>query len=575
VKYCLRYHRFPNWVLGCTLTLWLSWQPAGGQVIPSDRRITWQGNVGVPGGIPHYSTIFTNMTGLDASGMTDSSAAIQSALNACPTGQVVGLPSGIFLITNMICLPSGTVLRGAGSSTLLLWRAPVVTAKSCIRIGAAVGSDVTWDLAVDGAQGATNLTLYSASGLYPGNVVAVEQTNDPALIKNFSNDGVSSPAQDLWTSTNCNMAQLVEIVGVAGSTVTVWPPLNYTWTTTLGARLHRKGTGKLTSWCGAEDLKIQQTTNTGTQNLSVYFAKYCWFKNIESANCYKYHCQLQYAFRCEVRDCYLHDAQGSTSTGNYGISLAFASAFNLIENNIVNNCIAAFILAEMAQGNVYGYNYSHNIQYSPTNWLQADLSSHDAHPMMNLYEGNVAHMLIADLSHGSSSHNTVFRNYLSGWQPFRTSQNRAVELDNYSTYWNVVGNVLGCTNISFQLSTNGPGDMTSLVKVLMMFGYRCAPPFIYTDPNVHNTALIQANYCIGAGAAGVPPDQSIGVAKPPPSCYLPGKPDWWGSGPWPPIGPDVPGVINMIPAQARFLQVSIPAAPPKPSPPFNVQAKAM
>jgi hypothetical protein len=44
--------------------------------------------------------------------------------------------------------------------------------------------------------------------------------------------------------------------------------------------------------------------------------------------------------------------------------------------------------------------------------------------------------------------------------------------------------------------------------------------------------------------------------------YLGGEPDWWClETPWPPIGPDVAGYINAIPAQRRFEGLPCSTAP--------------
>ena len=43
----------------------------------------------------------------------------------------------------------------------------------------------------------------------------------------------------------------------------------------------------------------------------------------------------------------------------------------------------------------------------------AETQAHGAHPFMNLFEGNVYPNFEFDFAHGSSSHNTLFRNYIN------------------------------------------------------------------------------------------------------------------------------------------------------------------
>jgi|GEM_PF-706272 len=523
------------------------------EIIPAERRITWQGNVGIPGGIPTYTTIYTNLTGIDKTGALDVSAAIQNALNACPARQVVKLPAGIFRLENTISLTKGNVLRGEGTNTILRIALPS-SLYYCVKIGTDLGGDDAWNIASTALKGATNVILASASNLAVGNVVTIEQLNDDVLVSNNPRAG-ESKSQDMWYGTTRNLAQFIEITGVSGTSVSFWPPLNWTWTNSLNAQLHRKGSGQFVQGCGIEDLCVEQTSANGNANLSINFAKYCWIKNVESRNCYKYHCWLISAFRCEVRDSYFHDAQGSTSTGNYGISCANASAFNLMENNIINNCIAALILAEMCQGNVFGYNYSHNVQYTPANWQQADLTSHDCHPMMNLFEGNFGHLMCGDYIHGSSSHNTIFRNLLLGSQPGTDTQNRGVMIDEWNRYWNVVGNVLGSTRTPWGYEATGPGDIDISSNVIWQLGFSSQPflhSYVFMDAVVPQTTLRHGNY--DYAKRQITWDAGVADHVIPASLYLTAKPSWFGDRPWPPFDPENPGaaVATNLPAGYKF-----------------------
>jgi hypothetical protein len=94
-------------------------------IIPADRRISWQGLAGVPGGIPHRTTIFAAVKdapyGAVGDGVTDDTAAIQSAINASPAGQVVYLPTGTYRINGRLtCNKSHSTLRGSGMGKTVL-----------------------------------------------------------------------------------------------------------------------------------------------------------------------------------------------------------------------------------------------------------------------------------------------------------------------------------------------------------------------------------------------------------------------------------------------------------------------
>ena len=93
----------------------------GGDIIDADRRIAW--SPGIPGGIPERSSVYCNVkvaipgTNLVAmgDGMTDDWAALQSAINLCPSNEVVLLPSGTFRITRGLRIANNHVtVRGSG-----------------------------------------------------------------------------------------------------------------------------------------------------------------------------------------------------------------------------------------------------------------------------------------------------------------------------------------------------------------------------------------------------------------------------------------------------------------------------
>ena len=165
---------------------------------------------------------------------------------------------------------------------------------------------------------------------------------------------------------------------------------------------------------------------------------------------------------------------------------------------------------------------------SDPQWLGNDLITHGAHPYMNLLEGNVHQQLSLDDIWGSSSHMTYFRNNPTAtgdYQTVATENNLSIVVAPDNRYANIVGNVLGTT--SFQ----GPTSY---------------------DPSVSATLLTCGDAFVGSSS---PLDGACGDALPP-SLYLGAAPSWfttpYGSAPWPPLGPDVGGSTNPIPAQLCY-----------------------
>ena len=95
------------------------------EIIPANRIAPWQGNVGVPGGIPTRTTIYKNIVtdlGADPTGNTDCSTIIYNAIVSCPPGQVVYIPAGIFRLDNRVytAFKQNFTIRGAGAGVTII-----------------------------------------------------------------------------------------------------------------------------------------------------------------------------------------------------------------------------------------------------------------------------------------------------------------------------------------------------------------------------------------------------------------------------------------------------------------------
>jgi hypothetical protein len=83
-------------------------------ILPDDRATTWRPGLMAEGGIPVRSTICSTLRPKGEA--LDDTSTIQAAINACPSGQVVQLAAGTFLINNgnFLLINKSITLRGAG-----------------------------------------------------------------------------------------------------------------------------------------------------------------------------------------------------------------------------------------------------------------------------------------------------------------------------------------------------------------------------------------------------------------------------------------------------------------------------
>ena len=160
--------------------------------------------------------------------------------------------------------------------------------------------------------------------------------------------------------------------------------------------------------------------------------------------------------------------------------------------------------------------------------------------------------LNADLFHGSANAVTSFRNYFAGWEPGKTGGTFGFSIYALNRYFNMVGNVLGTSSYHsiYEIYPPSFGPPTSIYQ--LGGGNSEGSIRIPADSLVRKTLMRWGNFDtvnnsvqwnsseIPSGliqyANAVPASQNL-----PASFFLPAKPNFWGTMPWPAIGPDVKG----------------------------------
>jgi hypothetical protein len=546
---------------------------ASTDVIPADRRIDWR--PGIPGGIPDTST-WTVVNVKNApynavgNGVADDTTAIQNALDAATPNSVVYLPAGTYRVTRSLSIDYNKpkrymVIRGAGQGLTNI----KYDGTADINIVNIQNSDVgTSDNLTGGySKGSTSISVATPTSYVVGDYILIDQVNAPNLVNTLT---------DAYHSRNSGtrvMGQVVKITAKSGSTVTIDPPLHISFSASQSPQaFFTLQTSTASHHVGVESLTITNTASIGSSGVTLSHATQCWVKNVETANIGGYHIYLLYgSFQCEVRDCYMHHGTSYDGDHAYGVSLTRQATDNLIENNIGYHLRHAMLIQSGGTGNVIAYNYTDRMfsyDYPDTDWMMGDLITHGSHPYMNLFEGNQSNTMYYDNVHGSSSHNTTFRNSLTS---ATQGENRAiiyvlrgVAIDQYNYYQNIVGNVLNLEGQTGVYETSSYTDY--LLRTAFRDGWTTVTSLgAPSDPNVDSTAIRHGNYSYLDHRTHW--DASISTTSLPASYYLTSKPAWFGSVPWPPIGPDVAGYVNDIPAKRRFFQMQTG----KPAPPTNLR----
>jgi hypothetical protein len=526
---------------------------AAGEIIPGDRRIDWR-YVGIPGGIPERTKICATIdSAVYGNGVTDATDAIQSALDNCPDEQVVYLPEGTYLIGSTVHLYDFDTLRGAGPGKTLLKHTGSYL-RSMVDMRGTVYYQITSLHKTHGVLQANKdalvITLSETSGIAPGDILLINQLNDNNLVDPVGVEGKCTYCG--YENGNRVLGQIVEVTAVNGNQVTLNLPLHWTYDTNLDPWAYQVDADAMIRHAGLEDLTLTQDAPEVEFMIEMDGAQYSWVKNVEIKNIQRRAMWVINSLQNEIRECYVHvGIDGYGRDRGYGIFLDVHSSNNLVENNILSTIDGGGVMTGGgASGNVIAYNYFHDILFDDPWWMIASPSiNHNPHPKMNLWEGDIGYKAEADIIHGSSSHNTIFRSQMKGWQSDTiTTRNNAIEIAAKNTYMNVVGSVLGTPGKSnrYEVLPGQPYDDWSEV-VIWALGVGSG----VDDPNVAATLLRHGNYDYVTNS--VVWDPGIPNHDLPASLYLSGRPAWWcQETPWPPIGPDVAGYANDIPAERRL-----------------------
>ncbi len=558
--------------------------PAGNDAQLQDRVTTWK--PGIPGGVPSRTTVCATVTASSyGSGSSDASAGIQAALNGCPAGQVVQLSAGTFLINSgFLILTKGITLRGAGPGVTTLRRTNGATPQSytpevadpVVIIGPQrwpKAGGPTVNLTVDGARGATSVTVSSGSGFAAGQFVLLDEDNyDTGSWEALPNRNGSPTSARIWATDRAvwmrhnppdpaddpfpdatgwfmrpgrPICEIKEIASVSGNQVTFTTPLHISYRTSHTAQLtHYTGENVHVKSAGLEDLTVY---GGGDGNVRFECAAYCWMRNVESTLWLGEGVAIENSFRVEVRDSYVHDtAWPEPGGGGYAISFASGSSEVLVENNIVLQANKVMVARAAGAGSVIGYNYMDDGHIGGNAlWVEVGINgSHMVGSHHMLFEGNDSFNYDSDNTHGNAIYHTVFRNHLSGFRrSFPGLSNARAGGLMYGSWWHsFVGNVMGTAG-----RMDGWG-YESGEKAIWRLGYDPTHWEQDPDPKVRSTVLREGNFDYVTNE--VRWDSAAQTL--PASLYLTSKPAFFGSNPWPWVDPTAATKLYTLPAKARY-----------------------
>ncbi|MBZ5723517.1 MAG: hypothetical protein LAP87_00830 [Acidobacteriia bacterium] len=535
-------------------------------ILDPKRAVDWSAS-GIPGGIPARTACSTIQASTYGNGASDATSGIQTALNNCPAGQAVVLSPGTFRINTSVSVPTNKTLRGSGAqSTIIDMRG---TGAGVVRLGSGDIGSAALNVTGGATAGSTSITVASATGIAVGRYLHITELNDASYVSNSGNEGACTWCDGYWSGTRVR-GQIVEVTSVSGTTIGITPGLYTDYSLTPQVVAFTASA----KFAGLENLQLFANNTGYSANVLMSMCAYCWIKGIESNYADGDHVDINWSYRGEVRDSYFNNAYGhSSGQTDADIRVSFKTTGMLIENNILERLHASVMMDWGPAGNVIAYNYMWgNFDSGAPNVLMEPFDDHGAHPQRNLYEGNVGPAWYSDNIHGSASHGTLFRNWFSGttqicpplsgrgpvqWAScYAANQaNRAIQVAGNNTSFNFVGNVTLSAAVAAQksmtsMAVSPEARSYSGAAYSYTFGYGglsdgdgktgggvCPSP--RSACPMYATSFFHGNY--DHATATVTWDAGHPNHALPASFYLAAKPSWWGSLPWPAIGPDVTG----------------------------------
>lgn len=414
--------------------------------LPSDNQGYWEPgvDVGVIGGIDQYrvggASQRTNLIDVtqepynaDNTGATDCKAALVAAIAAASAKDVVYLPAGDYLLESGYIYIAPTkddiTIRGAGVG---------VTKFICKTIqpifvfnGDGRGDkDNPQEVLGAKTKGTANLQVNDSSSYSVGNLCQTRTSNEE------DDTRIQAGAAPSWSSALWPAVRKAKhrVTAVPDAThVTVSPPLIWDGTPHT-VTLSRSSLQYHIERVGFEDFSVSFNPAAHVTHFIITAnASNCWMYNVHFENFARRSsngdCISFFGVRNgEIRKCRFTAVPGSSSDG--AVQTGGSSNSLFIDNIIEGSFGTGFYDSGGSVNNAYLYNYGDDK-------LSLLTIFHNAHPSLNLLEGNYAQGHQSDGYHGSSSHNTLFRNVYT----------RYIALNRFKRNYGLVANVLGVDGV--------------------------------------------------------------------------------------------------------------------------------
>lgn len=290
---------------------------AGASVTTSSTFVASKGGIQITGSQPRLISdgfgdfLSVKDFGAAGDGITDDLAAIQAAINACPSGGAVYLPRGTYSVSSHITLTDGVALIGDSSfASVLMWKS------------------ATWDgngIIAENATIIQNIKLLSDNYLANGNLISVSAKNNVYVnkcdfLKYYNAVFVgSSPVSVNFKVADCSFYDPSVITG--GSAIL----LDNFSNATIDSCLISGPSFPAAQPDSGIKINNGDTCFISNTNITLHGSA-LYVTTLASANCYA----------LTINNC-LFDSAGQVSSGSYKSSAEFSPAGNVYNTTISNS----------------------------------------------------------------------------------------------------------------------------------------------------------------------------------------------------------------------------------------------
>lgn len=545
----------PGWRRAALVFCLVAEHIAFAQIIPPSRLPTWQGTVGVPGGIINRTIIYKT----EAAGTSESQ--IQTDLNNCPSNQVVLLSAGTYSFSGTLSVPSYVTLRGSGiNSTIINVSSVDYVIKAASSFSDDFGAPVTANHVsiVSGySQNSSSLTLSATSlsggaeNIPVGNILMIDQQSDTNCNASggYGTQGVWWSIANPTTGADRYEHEISYVTAKSGHTITIDPPIRYAnYNAAALPQVWYEVSSGPVKYAGIENLTVNNTGgNNSTHGIGLSYSYGCWILNCGESK-FRYGISTYLSVRCEIRHCTIGGLSGSGDDYDFDL---FYTGGSIFEDNIINNYNSAFLL-ESCIGNAFSYNYTTNGNSTTGgNMRTADFASHGGNNALNLLEGNHFMQVSLDNGWGSAFGFVLLRNRISGWDEAGANYaNYVAAIDDYSMnrFMSFVGNVLGTSGKNTVYESQGTGNNLVFLTQLSIGGATPSPDPVVDSSMIRAMNWDSANNGIVTGG--------FTLSSVPASLLYTSAPTNFGALQWPPVDPTNPAYSSSAtntPAGYRFV----------------------